>query len=146
MRLVDVADPTQPAILSELRMAENQPEYCPDSVGGPLETTFTAHNPTVTDNLAFITWHSAGLIVVDTTDPAAPAVLTAYKPEPLAQVNVEDPMFMGNPVAMWSYPVIKDGLIYVVDVRNGLYILRYTGPHEAQVQGAAFLEGNSNLR
>jgi hypothetical protein len=46
---------------------------------------------------------------------------------------------------MWSYPVIKDGLIYVVDVRNGLYILRYTGLWEEQVAGEEFLEGNSNL-
>jgi hypothetical protein len=33
-------------------------------------------------------------------------------------------------------------LIYVVDIRNGLYVLRYTGPHADEV---AFLEGNSNL-
>ena len=48
-------------------------------------------------------------------------------------------------VVMWSYPVIKDGLIYVTDVRNGLYILRYTGPHASEVAGVEFLEGNSNL-
>ena len=46
---------------------------------------------------------------------------------------------------MWSYPIIRDGLIYVVDVRNGLYILRYDGPFEADVAGISFLEGNSNL-
>jgi len=46
---------------------------------------------------------------------------------------------------MWSYPIIKDGLIYVVDVRNGLYILRYAGPHAAELSSVKFLEGNSNL-
>ena len=46
---------------------------------------------------------------------------------------------------MWSYPIIKDGLIYVVDVRNGLYILKYHGPFEAEVTAIRFLEGNSNL-
>ena len=30
-------------------------------------------------------------------------------------------------VVMWSYPVIQDGLIYVVDLRNGLYVLKYRG-------------------
>jgi hypothetical protein len=45
---------------------------------------------------------------------------------------------------MWSYPIIKDGLIYVVDIRNGLYILKYTGPHAEEVNGVQFLEGNSN--
>jgi hypothetical protein len=44
-----------------------------------------------------------------------------------------------------SYPIIKDGLIYVADVRNGLYVLRYTGPHADEVDGLTFLEGNSNL-
>ncbi len=45
---------------------------------------------------------------------------------------------------MWSYPVIEDGLIYVVDLRNGLYILEYEGPHQQEVADIKFLEGNSN--
>jgi hypothetical protein len=40
---------------------------------------------------------------------------------------------------MWSYPIIK-GLIYVVDIRNGLYILRYTGPHASEVARVRYLE------
>ena len=46
---------------------------------------------------------------------------------------------------MWSYPIIRNGLIYVIDIRNGLYILRYTGPHADEVADIHFLEGNSNL-
>jgi hypothetical protein len=46
---------------------------------------------------------------------------------------------------MWSYPIIRNGLIYVIDIRNGLYILRYTGPHASEVAATNFLEGNSNL-
>jgi hypothetical protein len=45
---------------------------------------------------------------------------------------------------MWSYPIIKDGLIYVVDLRNGLYVLRYDGRFEREVDRIHFLEGNSN--
>jgi hypothetical protein len=48
-------------------------------------------------------------------------------------------------VVVWSYPVIKDGLIYVVDVRNGLYVLKYTGPFANEVTSTDFIEGNSNL-
>ena len=44
---------------------------------------------------------------------------------------------------MWSYPVVQNGLIYVVDIDLGLFILRYTGRHAAQVRLAAFVEGNS---
>jgi hypothetical protein len=46
---------------------------------------------------------------------------------------------------MWSFPIIRHGLIYVVDIRNGLYVLRYTGPHAKEVRRMRFLEGNSNL-
>ena len=45
---------------------------------------------------------------------------------------------------MWSYPVIEDGLIYIVDLRNGLYILKYNGPYAQEVDSVGFLEGNSN--
>lgn len=53
-------------------------------------------------------------------------------------------MLGGDGVTMWSYPIIRDGLIYVVDLRNGLYVLRYTGAFEDEVAGRAYLEGNSN--
>jgi hypothetical protein len=45
---------------------------------------------------------------------------------------------------MWSYPIVKDGLIYVVDLRNGLYVLKYRGAFEREVSRIEFLEGNSN--
>jgi hypothetical protein len=50
-----------------------------------------------------------------------------------------------NKVVMWSFPIVKDGLIYVIDLRNGLYIFRYTGPRSGEVSRLTFLEGNSNL-
>ena len=37
-----------------------------------------------------------------------------------------------------------DGLIYVVDLRNGLYVLEYDGPFEQEVERVGFLDGNSN--
>jgi len=62
-------------------------------------------------------------------------------------VATEDPALSNGPnkVVMWSYPIIRNGLIYVIDIRNGLYILRYTGPHADEVADIHFLEGNSNL-
>ena len=50
-----------------------------------------------------------------------------------------------NKVVMWSFPIINNGLIYVIDIRNGLYILRYAGPHADEVNKIRFLEGNSDL-
>jgi hypothetical protein len=40
---------------------------------------------------------------------------------------------------------VRDGLIYAVNIRNGLYIMRYTGKRSREVSRLDFLEGNSNL-
>jgi hypothetical protein len=142
LRIADVSDPTAPVLLSEFGVAENDPATCAQ----PNErVAFTAHNATATENLAFVTWYSAGLQIIDLEDPAAPRSLVDFRPEPLASVITEDPSLGAVPVEMWSYPVIKDGLVYVVDTRNGLYILRYHGLHAREVSEEDFLEGNSNL-
>ena len=80
----------------------------------------------------------------DISDAAHPFQLAELRPEPLAHVDVEDPGLGGNPIEMWSYPVVDHGLIYVVDVRNGLYVLRYHGRWGEQLATLGFREGNSN--
>ena len=142
LRTVDVSDPTAPVVLGVLRLDENQGAYC----ATPHDrVAFTAHNATVTHDLALVTWYAGGLQAVDLHDPVHPVALAELRPEPLPAVAAEEPGLGGDPVEMWSYPVIQDGLIYVVDVRNGLYVLRYHGPWADQVTTASFLEGNSNL-
>ncbi|MDP9443002.1 MAG: hypothetical protein M3P83_01080 [Actinomycetota bacterium] len=151
VRTIDIADETTPKVLAEYKVEENQPEYCESAEGSnPANTAFTSyasHNPTLTPDLAFVSWHSAGLEAIDISDPAQPTRVGKFKPEPLPFVVTEDPaLSLGeDKVVMWSYPVISEGLVYVVDVRNGLYILRYTGAGSEQVAGIDFLEGSSNL-
>lgn len=143
LRTVDVSDPAAPRVVGEFGLPENDPAICAQSAFERV--AFTAHNVTATHDLAFATWYAGGLQVIDLADPAKPRQLVELRPEPLAAVAVEDPALGGNAVEMWSYPIIKDGLIYVVDARNGLYVLRYGGLHSDQVLGEDFLEGNSNL-
>jgi hypothetical protein len=142
LRIADVADPTAPKLLGTLRLDENMGEFCDTPHD---RVAFTAHNATVMHDLALVTWYAGGIVAVDISDPKDPTALTALRPDPLASVAAEDPGLGGDPVEMWSYPVIQDGLIYVVDVRNGLYVLRYHGPWSDQVDAESFLEGNSNL-
>jgi hypothetical protein len=148
-RIIDVADPTTPRIVSEYRVLPyDDPARCasvPDDVD--RLASFSSHDPTATEHLAFVDWHSAGLQVFSTADSANPVQVAEYVPEPLDHVVTEDPILTSGPekVAMWSYPVIQDGLIYVVDIRNGLYVLRYEGPFQEEVGAIGFLEGNSNL-
>jgi hypothetical protein len=141
MRVVDIADPGAPRVAGELRLPENDPAAC---AALPDDVTFTAHNATATASLALVSWHEAGLVAVDLADPEAPRELTRFAPEPRTQVAHEDPALGRGGVAMWSTPVIDRGLIYVVDVRNGLYVLRYEGPHADEIALAPFAEGSSS--
>src|SRR5262249_16927618 len=110
-------------------------------------TSYSSHNPTVLPDLALIDWHSGGLQAIDIHRPAAPKQAGLFSPLPLPTVATEDPALSRGPnkVVMWGYPIIHNGLVYVTDIRKGLYILRYTGPHANMIADIRFLEGNSNL-
>jgi hypothetical protein len=149
-RLIQVAQPTRPHIVGEYKLPANERSFCGSTADDPATeqfTSYSSHNPTLTRDLALVTWHSGGLQAIDIADPGTPAQAGWYSPVPLASVANEDPALSRGPnkVVMWSYPIVSNGLIYVIDIRNGLYILRYSGPHAADVAGLRFLEGNSNL-
>jgi hypothetical protein len=148
-RLVDISDPEAPTVEAEYREPENHPETC--AAWNPPRTSYSAHNPTLTPHIAFSTWHSGGFQAVSVADPSEPVQLAEFTPEPLDQVMLEDPRLSSDPdtgrnekVVMWSYAIVQDGLIYVVDLRNGLYVLKYRGPYEKEVRKIDFLDGNSN--
>jgi hypothetical protein len=110
-------------------------------------TSYSSHNPTALPELVFDSWHSGGLQAIDVENPAMPSQAGWFSPTPLSSVALDDPALSRGPnkVVVWSFPIIKDGLIYVVDIRNGLYILEYTGRQADEVADIDFLEGNSNL-
>ena len=148
-RMIDISDPRVPTVEAEYRLPENDPSTCDD--WNPPRTSYSAHNPTLTPHIAFSTWHSGGFQAVSIQQAHRPYQLAEFFPEPLPEVMLEDPRLSSDPdtgrhekVVMWSYPIIKDGLIYVVDLRNGLYILKYRGAFEKEVSRIGFLEGNSN--
>jgi hypothetical protein len=148
-RMVDISDPAAPTVEGEFRLAENEPESCP--TWNPPHTSYSAHNPTHTPSIVFTSWHSGGLQAIGVYDPQRPFQLAEWFPEPLDEVMLEDPRLSSDPdtgrnekVVVWSYPVIQDGLMYVTDIRNGLYVLRYRGPWDEEVRKTDFLEGNSN--
>jgi LVIVD repeat len=149
-RLIDVADPAHPAITSEYKITQDTQAFCGSPADDPATeqfTSYSSHNPTVLPDLAFIDWHSGGLQAIDISDPGHLAQAGWFSPRPLDSVATEDPALSRGPnkVVLWSYPIIRNGLIYVMDIRNGLYILRYTGPRFQQAAGIHFFEGNSNL-
>jgi hypothetical protein len=148
-RIVNIDDPQRPSVRADYRLAENHESTC--ASWNPPHTSYSAHNPTLTPKIAFSTWHSGGFQAVSIQRPTRPAQLAEFFPKPLDEVMLEDPRLSSDPdtgrhekVVMWSYPIIKDGLIYVVDLRNGLYVLKYTGAFEKEIDKITFLEGNSN--
>jgi hypothetical protein len=149
-RVLNIGNPRKPKVMSEYKVYENTQAFC-DSPANTFETsyvnTYTAHNPTLTRGLALVTWSSAGLQAIDVRDPGDPRQVGWYSPTPLSSVANEDPATTAGPnkVMMWSFPIVSDGLVYVTDIRNGLYILRYVGPRREQIAEIDFLEGNSNL-
>jgi hypothetical protein len=149
-RTIDIADPQRPVVRGEYRLPQNIEADCSRWEPRP-RTSYSAHNPTLTPRIAFTTWHSGGFQAVSIQSPSRPFQLASFMPRPLPSVIVEDPRLSSDPdtgngekVVMWSYPIIKDGLIYVVDLRNGLYVLEYDGRFEREVDKIDFLEGNSN--
>ena len=149
-RLIDISDATHPFITGEFKITANTPSFCGSPGDDPLTeqfTSYSSHNPTVLPDLAIVDWHSGGVQVSDISNPANPVQAGVFSPDPLSSVATEDPALSRgqNKVVMWSYPIISNGLIYVIDVRNGLFILRYSGPHANEVANIGFLEGNSNL-
>jgi hypothetical protein len=148
-RMIDISDPQRPTVEAEYRIPENHASICAEF--NPPRTSYSAHNPTLTKRIAFSTWHSGGLQAISIKKPWRPYQLAEFFPEPLDHVLLEDPRLSSDPdtghhekVVMWSYPIIYHGLIYVVDLRNGLYVLKYKGRFAREVANIEFLEGNSN--
>ncbi len=149
-RLINVANPARPHLLGEYKILQNTQAFQASPGDDPATeqfTSYSSHNPTLLRNLAFIAWHSGGLQAIDISDPGEATQAGWFSPTPQASVATEDPALNGGPnkVTIWSYPIISNGLIYVVDIRNGLYILHYTGTDASDVAAITFLEGNSNL-
>lgn len=161
LRTADVSDPNAPKLLGEFRLPENDPKTC-----GTKNGTFSAHNQTVFPHVTLLSWYAGGLRAVDISNAAAMRETGAFVPKPTFEPALRDerlffPKTKSNPLlptdsprgsssadkwvgAMWSYPVVQNGLVYVVDIDLGLFILRYTGPHHAEVDKAGFVEGNSS--
>jgi hypothetical protein len=146
MRTWNVAQPRRPHQIGEYKILQNTEAYTP-APGENEFNSYSSHNPTPTRNLVFDSWHSGGEQAIDLSDPGHPVQAGWFAPTPLATVANEDPALSAGPNknVMWSFPIIRKGLIYVVDVRNGLFVLRYTGPHAREADAIRFLEGNSNL-
>ena len=119
------------------------------------------HDPLVFPNLVITTYYGDGLRAIDITNPFTPVEVGYFINKPVARIRWASYGLIGQPekkpdgkilqqpsygppnILAFSYPVAYNGYIIYADTVNGLYILRYTGPHADQIprQGIC-LSGN----
>ena len=127
LRMVDVADPKKPRIISHFLYPENtacnlnEPEKTPRPARFPLVGPSTHIGNVGTDGLLYIAWYGMCVRVIDIRDPLHIAEVGHYTYE----VDSSKPALAG----CHTYDVIfgPGGLLYASDARAGLRVLRFTG-------------------
>jgi len=116
MWMVDITDEKKPEIVSRFTVAESGRYARCDGQKGKRFGAHQPHEAVAEDNLVYAAWFSAGLRIIDISDPYNPKEAGYYIPEP---------------VAGYKFPQTNDiylderGLIYLIDRYNGLDIVRF---------------------
>ncbi|HEX8969843.1 MAG TPA: hypothetical protein VF937_18310 [Chloroflexota bacterium] len=118
VRLVDIADEHQPAVVAEFPVPEG--DFCAQGGRfGPHNVHEMRPDTLIDPNTIYVTWFNAGLRVVDISDAKKPREVAYLVPEPppgRSSIQFNDVL------------VGADGLIYATDrFTGGLYILERTG-------------------
>jgi hypothetical protein len=139
LSVADVHDPAHPGLAGSFSLPENDP----GCAGLPAaNAVFTSHNPLVVGPLAFVSWYAGGLEAFDLSQPGRPARVGLFVPDGSGPLGGSP--YGGYPVQVWSYPILQSGLIYVGDIRAGLFILRYTGPGAEAINSVRLAQGNAS--
>ncbi|MCC7144318.1 MAG: choice-of-anchor B family protein [Candidatus Eisenbacteria bacterium] len=117
LRVWDVQDLTNPQQVSEYAL--------------PGDASII-HNVYVKGNLAIASWYTAGLQILDITDPFNPQRVGYYDTYPGTA---------GYDGAWGVYPYANNGNIYISDMATGLYIFRFT-PNYGTVNGTVTQQGS----
>jgi len=99
---------------------------------------FSAHEIVLVNDIAYVSWFSDGLRIVDVSEPGQPEEVAHFVPAPTA-----DPQHhflgqgRGSEFAMvWSVKV-ADGLLYLSDMNSGLWIVRVAAAATANTTSAS---------
>lgn len=143
-KIIDVTVEAFPQELSPWMVPENLAQNCfPGGPGDPaLMREFSTHQILPFRNLFFQSWYSAGLRAWDIANPWLPMETGVFVPKPEFP-DVVEPFRDSPDVWMWSYPVLYNGNIYVMDENSGLFILKYTGRRSREVPSRGLFEGNA---
>ncbi len=112
LTIFDTSDPTEVSKVAEYHH--------------PTDPTSVIHNVVLRGDLAFVSWYTAGLEIVDIADPRFPSRVGFYDTYPGS-----GPGFSG---AWGVYPLADSGLIYISDIQTGLYVVEFD-PNYGAVEG-----------
>ncbi|MFN0157624.1 MAG: choice-of-anchor B family protein [Bacteroidota bacterium] len=76
------------------------------------------HNITIRGDFAYVAWYSAGMVVVDLTNPPVPVLADAYDTSPSTS---------GYSGVWGVYPFFPSGKVIAGDMQNGLWVFRFEG-------------------
>ena len=119
-RIWDWSDPANPILASTFNTVCSADPVDPSC---DPRGTYSSHNVIVEGNLAYFSWYSDGVIVIDVSDP--------YRPVEVARYNPTGPAFEaenGGIQDVWG--IFKEEnrpWIYASDRNGGLYILQLVG-------------------
>lgn len=131
VRIVDVADLSNPKILSHYTTPENaacnpaEPLRSADMPRFPRRGPSSHLGNAIGTGLYFMAWYGNGLQVIDFSDPRHPVSAGHYNYRIDKELGTENPRYAGSD----TYDVIfgPGGYLYLSDGTSGLRVLRYTG-------------------
>ena len=121
-RFFDISDPANPVQLSTFKLPSTT-QFPP-----PLEFNYySVHDPKVRGRLAYFSWYSEGVVIVNFSQPAKPRMVAQFIPEPAA-----DPRgFFAPPEVkfpfVWGVFPYRERLVLASDINSGLWIFRLGG-------------------
>ena len=144
-RLIDVKDPRHPRVVSDLRLAVNQPEVqakLQDDPGFSGIQSYTGHycaaprrtNP----NIVACSFILSGLRVFDIRDPRKPVEVAYFNPPATQGPDSLNPVTRVGSFAM-SGPAfdVQRGQVWYTDGNSGFYALQLTGAARAAMAGTS---------
>lgn len=127
-----------PRVVGTFSIPENIFHRCDEFNAKHGLTEWSPHKATVFTNLAFVVWQSGGIRAVDISNPFAPREVGYFFPKPVdeavrAAVGGKVEHVKKPELNVRSFPMLKDGFIYVLDGFSGVYVLKYEGPYHEEL-------------
>jgi hypothetical protein len=119
-----------PTILGAFTIPENDVEKCPENTAKFPGESFSAHKHLVFENLVFTSWTAGGVRAIDISNPGTPFEAGFFFNKPVQQTQTGE---VNLELRITNHPVLRDGLLYGLDVDSGLYVLKYTGPRSKEL-------------